>query len=94
MLILATAFALFGSVSGEGYWDLELSPHSVGSVPFGTGHISVFSHSKTLGRYYAMPLGLLVTNSPLCYKNLLTGKDEMFFEILLWSNDLQETVHR
>ena len=33
-----------------GYWNIQLSPKSVSSVPFGPGHITVWEHADTAGR--------------------------------------------
>ena len=35
---------LLVSALGDGYWDIQLSPNSVASVPFGNAHISVWKH--------------------------------------------------
>ena len=40
-----------GSGGGGGYWNIQLSPSSISSVPFGPGHISVWEHTDSPGRY-------------------------------------------
>ena len=35
---------------GGGYWNIQLSPSSITSVPFGPGHISVWEHTDSPGR--------------------------------------------
>ena len=81
-------------VRGEGYWDLQLSPQSVASVPFGAGHISVWRHASDDARFYAMPLVHLLKDSARTNSNFLTGAQEMSFDVLLWSVEAKETVYR
>ena len=33
-----------------GYWNIQLSPSSISSVPFGPGHITVWEHADSPGR--------------------------------------------
>ena len=33
-----------------GYWNIQLSPTSISSVPFGPGHITVWEHADAPGR--------------------------------------------
>ena len=36
--------------SNGGYWNIQLSPDSVSSVPYGPGHITVWEHADSPGR--------------------------------------------
>ncbi len=47
-----------------------------------------------IGRYYVMPLVYLLKDSAKMRRNILTGKHEMTFDILMWSVEAREAVYR
>ncbi len=47
-----------------------------------------------LFRYYAMPLVLLLHESAMTRLNVVTGRYEMTFDILMWSVEAREAVYR
>lgn len=94
MLSLCFLSVHYSGVTADGYWDIQLSPNSITSVPFGAGHISVWEHAVTKGRYYAMPLVYLLRNSTTIVDNILTGDVELEFEVLMWSVEAREAVFR
>ena len=46
------------SALSDGYWDIQLSPNSAASVPFGNAHISVWKH-ETKGSSRSMIGGFI-----------------------------------
>ena len=89
LIIGAVSFLVGGSLQ-----NLEVSPNTIATVPFGHDHISVYKHPASLGRYYAMPLAYLMNNSAKVSQNFLTGRSEMSFDVLLWSVEIKEAVFR
>ncbi len=83
-----------GRPGGGGYWDIRLSPNSITSVPFGAGHVTVWEHAESPGRFYAMPLVYLLHESAETRLNVLIGKYEMKFDVLMWSVEAREAVFR
>ena len=94
LTLLILGLGLFSAVYGDGYWQIELSPQSISTVPFGGGHISVWEHAKSPGRYYAMPLVYLMHDSARTVENILTGQYELLFHVLMWSVEAKEAVYR
>merc|ERR1712226_310847 len=82
-----------GKNSTGGFWNIHLSPNSISSVPFGPGHLTVWEHVDSPGRYYAMPLVDLLNKRVTSRYNVVIGKYEMTFDILMWSVEAKQAIY-
>ena len=75
-----------------GYFDLELAPRSVASVPYADGHIAVWSHLKNDNRFFIRPLAMLLEETARCRSNNLTSRYETVFDVLMMSSEIKTHV--
>ena len=79
------------SITKGGYFDLELAPESYDSIPFGEGHLTVWKHAK-VDRFFVRPLAYVYQDSAKCSFNVLTGRDQMTFDVLMISQEAKLAV--
>ena len=78
-------------VKQGGFFNLEFSTNVIANVPYGIMHLSVWKHfNKSI--FYVRPVADLLEQSAKSQYNILSGKYEVSFHVLMWSREAQECV--
>ena len=78
---------------------LQISPNSVGSMPYSNFRVNIFNNTNTLqgnlkgnNKYYYAPICVLDNLSAVSYFNNVTQRPELNFKIWFWNDDIQSKV--
>ncbi|CAF1525841.1 unnamed protein product [Adineta ricciae] len=79
-------------IYAQDFFQAQLSPSTLTSVPYLGGSVSVYEHKQNRSRLFAIPLAVLDTNQTKIHYNLLVEKHILTLPLVLYTNELRRTI--